>query len=178
LTSRYHAVLARVSPGYPPPLGRLSTCYSPVRRSTRVLLPGLARLACVRHAASVHSEPGSNSPVELSRSLRSAQCRLATALTCSLMSDNQSGRLMLFGTPSRDDVSCVSSRRFAVNLQRNHVVCLAILFSCQRADFVERAAVCRTLPSVSSRMSPCASRNRAKPFRLTRTSLTSSMLGI
>src|SRR4029079_16179796 len=27
------AVLARVSPGYPPPLGRLPTCYSPVRRS-------------------------------------------------------------------------------------------------------------------------------------------------
>ena len=32
------------------------------------------------------------------------------------------------------------------NLQRNHVVCLAILFSCQRADFVERAAVCRNPP--------------------------------
>jgi hypothetical protein len=27
------AVLARVSPGYPPPQGRLPTCYSPVRRS-------------------------------------------------------------------------------------------------------------------------------------------------
>src|SRR5437867_4733946 len=27
--------------------------------------PFLARLACVRHAASVRSEPGSNSPVEL-----------------------------------------------------------------------------------------------------------------
>ena len=28
-----YAVLARVSPGYPPLLGRLPTCYSPVRRS-------------------------------------------------------------------------------------------------------------------------------------------------
>ena len=28
-----YAVLARVSPGYPPTLGRLPTCYSPVRRS-------------------------------------------------------------------------------------------------------------------------------------------------
>src|SRR5438309_11594820 len=26
--------------------------------------PGLARLACVKHAASVHSEPGSNSPLK------------------------------------------------------------------------------------------------------------------
>jgi hypothetical protein len=28
-----YAVLARVSPGYPPLPGRLPTCYSPVRRS-------------------------------------------------------------------------------------------------------------------------------------------------
>ena len=28
-----YAVLARVSPGYPPLQGRLPTCYSPVRRS-------------------------------------------------------------------------------------------------------------------------------------------------
>ena len=31
---RTYAVLARVSPGYPPLQGRLSTCYSPVRRFT------------------------------------------------------------------------------------------------------------------------------------------------
>ncbi len=58
LTRRPYAVLARVSPGYPPPVGRLATCYSPVRRS-----PKGARLACVKPAASVRSEPGSNSPV-------------------------------------------------------------------------------------------------------------------
>ena len=63
MISRSYAVLARVSPSYPPPQGRLSTRYSPVRRSTGVLLRRLARLACVKHAASVHSEPGSNSPV-------------------------------------------------------------------------------------------------------------------
>jgi hypothetical protein len=34
MTPRTYAVLARVSPGYPPLLGRLPTCYSPVRRST------------------------------------------------------------------------------------------------------------------------------------------------
>ena len=31
-----HAVLARVSPGYPPLPGRLLTCYAPVRRSTHL----------------------------------------------------------------------------------------------------------------------------------------------
>ena len=36
-----------------------------MRRCTHVLLHFLARLACVRHAASVDSEPGSNSQVIL-----------------------------------------------------------------------------------------------------------------
>jgi hypothetical protein len=34
-----YAVLARVSPGYPPLLGRLPTCYSPVRRSPETEVP-------------------------------------------------------------------------------------------------------------------------------------------
>ena len=41
--------------------GRLPTCYSPVRHSSTP--KGLSvRLACVKHAASVRPEPGSNSP--------------------------------------------------------------------------------------------------------------------
>jgi hypothetical protein len=39
-------------------MGRLPTCSSPVRRS---LPKESARLACIRHAASVRPEPGSNS---------------------------------------------------------------------------------------------------------------------
>ena len=40
------------------------TCYSPVRRSSTP--KGLsARLACVKHAASVRPEPGSNSPTKI-----------------------------------------------------------------------------------------------------------------
>src|SRR5206468_5442011 len=50
-----------VSRGYSPLEGRLVTCYSPVRHCTHGLLHFLVRLACVRHAASVDSEPGSNS---------------------------------------------------------------------------------------------------------------------
>ena len=57
-----YAVLARVSPGCPPRRVRSLTCYAPVRHSTRVRRPGLVRLACVKHAASVRPEPGSNSP--------------------------------------------------------------------------------------------------------------------
>ena len=66
-----YAVLAQVSPGYPPLEGRLATCYSPVRHFTHpdvLLHPSfLVRLACVRHAASVDSEPGSNSHLKLAR---------------------------------------------------------------------------------------------------------------
>ena len=61
MTRGYYAVLAKVSLSYPPLKGRLVTCYSPVRHFTQGLLPFLVRLACVRHAASVDSEPGSNS---------------------------------------------------------------------------------------------------------------------
>src|SRR6476660_3517244 len=60
-----YPVLAKVSLGYSRPEGRLPTCYSPVRRSTGVRRPFRARLACVRHAASVRSEPGSNSPLKM-----------------------------------------------------------------------------------------------------------------
>ena len=59
-----YAVLAVISNCCPPVQGRLPTRYSPVRHS---LSPPkriqLVRLACVRHAASVHPEPGSNSHV-------------------------------------------------------------------------------------------------------------------
>ncbi len=71
---RPHAVLAVLSNCCPPPQGRLSTCYAPVRRFTQDRSPFLARLACVKPAANVRSEPGSNSP--LSSSLTPGNHRL------------------------------------------------------------------------------------------------------
>ena len=69
-----YPVLAVVSNRYPKPSGRSSTRYSPVRRCTQGRNPFLARLACVRHAASVQSEPESNSPVKIER--RPQKCGL------------------------------------------------------------------------------------------------------
>ena len=66
-----YAVLAVVSNCCPPVQGRLPTRYSPVRRSVTIASirrnpqKCFARLACVRHAASVHPEPGSNSHVKM-----------------------------------------------------------------------------------------------------------------
>ena len=58
-----YPVLANLSTGYPGHKGRSPTRYSPVRHFTHVLLHFRVRLACVRRAASVRSEPGSNSHV-------------------------------------------------------------------------------------------------------------------
>jgi hypothetical protein len=56
-----YGTLIRLSTGYSPVKGRLHTRYAPVRRSQNPKV-STARLACVRPAASVHPEPGSNSP--------------------------------------------------------------------------------------------------------------------
>ena len=62
-SARSYPVLDPVSQAYPRVQGRSPTCYSPVRRSCTP--KGLtARLACVKHAASVRPEPGSNSPTK------------------------------------------------------------------------------------------------------------------
>ena len=66
-----YAVLAVISNCYPPVWGRLPTRYSPVRHSVtfkstrRSQQKCFVRLACVKHAASVHPEPGSNSHVKI-----------------------------------------------------------------------------------------------------------------
>ena len=73
VSSCAYAVLAAISNCYPPVWGRLPTRYSPVRHSVnpasirKLPLDCFVRLACVRHAASVHPEPGSNSQIKCSR---------------------------------------------------------------------------------------------------------------
>ena len=62
-----YPVLVSVSRNYPGYMGRLPTCYSPVRHCFHGASSiSTVRLACIRHAASVHPEPGSNSPFDLS----------------------------------------------------------------------------------------------------------------
>jgi hypothetical protein len=60
----FYGVLIRISPSYSPVAGKLYTRYAPVRHSPPSIATCAAvRLACVRPAASVHPEPGSNSPL-------------------------------------------------------------------------------------------------------------------
>ena len=66
LTEETYAVLSTISRRYSSPQGRLPTCYSPVRHSLSLAGKGV-RLACVRHAASVNPEPGSNSSYSMFR---------------------------------------------------------------------------------------------------------------
>jgi hypothetical protein len=79
---RAYAVLAPVSQSYSPPRGRLPTCYSPVRHFTQGLLPFLVRLACVKRAASVDSEPGSNSRLILSPPPSGSRITFRVRLDC------------------------------------------------------------------------------------------------
>ena len=65
-TSRSYAVLANLSISYPPQLGRFRRVPHPsaTRHPQYCYCRAAVRLACVRHAASVQSEPGSNSSVK------------------------------------------------------------------------------------------------------------------
>ena len=63
LALRLHAVLAVVSHGYPPPKDRSLRVTHPSATDAKAEAPTPVRLACVKHAASVRSEPGSNSQV-------------------------------------------------------------------------------------------------------------------
>ena len=76
-----HAVLASLSGRYPPLEGRSPTCYSPVCHSTHPFRDFRVRLACVRHAASVDSEPGSNSHVKFAAHPRACALRWDNSLT-------------------------------------------------------------------------------------------------
>ena len=65
-------IVCGISPvftGLSPTTRYIPTRFSPVRHSTQGLPLFRVRLACVRHAASVQSEPGSNSPIKNWRSI-------------------------------------------------------------------------------------------------------------
>ena len=72
-----HAVLANLSAGCPPPRGTFRCLTHPSATRRQAGARAAVRLACVKHAASVQSEPGSNSSV---RSLTSRSQILLTRI--------------------------------------------------------------------------------------------------
>ena len=69
-------MLIFLSEGYSPVIGRLHTRYAPVRHSSAcIATPVTVRLACIRPAASVNPEPGSNSPLYV--------CLFSLLISCS-----------------------------------------------------------------------------------------------
>ena len=83
-----HGGLVAVSAGYPPGTGMLLTRYAPLRRSpptgiaTRRDAP---RLACVKPAASVHPEPGSNHVLSLPLAFILSQDQTLLCISLSLL---------------------------------------------------------------------------------------------
>uniref|UniRef100_E6PKC3 Uncharacterized protein n=1 Tax=mine drainage metagenome TaxID=410659 RepID=E6PKC3_9ZZZZ len=63
-TRRSYAVLATLSRSYPPSMGTFRCITHPFATRHQGCPRAAVRLACVRHAASVQSEPGSNSTVQ------------------------------------------------------------------------------------------------------------------
>ena len=96
----HYTVLAQVSLSYSVPKGRFPRVTHPC--ATRP--EGLVRLACVRHAASVRSEPGSNSQVDVTKSQhgksslgitnRQPQFRTPGADTCTCQTYGYEGHVM------------------------------------------------------------------------------------
>ena len=71
LVRRHYSVLPAVSRSYPDPQGKLPRVTLPcaavhsINHSEEIKKELLARLACLIHAANVHSEPGSNPSIDI-----------------------------------------------------------------------------------------------------------------
>ncbi len=83
-TSRSHPVLATVSSGCPGLEDTFLRVTHPFATSTTPEESLLVRLACVKHAASVRPEPGSNPPSKISSSISSLSFyfRWVSLFTC------------------------------------------------------------------------------------------------
>ena len=92
-TLRSYAVLIRLSPSYPPLLGTFRCITHPFATRRQAEARAAVRLACVKHAASVQSEPGSNSSVQ------SLQALIKTDLEKSISCEHQG--ISLCQTPRR-----------------------------------------------------------------------------
>ena len=112
-------------------MGRLPTCYSPVRRFTHHRSDFLARLACVKPPANVRSEPGSNSPLKwivCSALLSPAEASSSSSkLVAEATNDDRSHRMLavyLNGGPGPCELP--------IRLKTHHFRCSLSLFSFQR----------------------------------------------
>ena len=87
-----YAVLAEVSLGYPPQEGRFPRATHPCATPLETEAPRSVRLACVKHAASVRSEPGSNSHVQSSTDPPSLNSRPADLTNPPRLATEQASR--------------------------------------------------------------------------------------
>ena len=79
---RSYAVLAQLSLRYPPRSGTFRCFTHPFATRHQTEVRAAVRLACVRHAASVQSEPGSNSSVQSNKLANSLTVDFSTYYQC------------------------------------------------------------------------------------------------
>jgi hypothetical protein len=149
-----HAVLAFLSERYPPLEGRSPTRYSPVCHSTQGRSPFRVRLACIRHAASVDSEPGSNSHVrEVCPTVR--DCSRAAERTPNTRPRRSTARIALIGSCAvqkrltMDGSTSIARRRHPLILRRVYFACTFYLVF-KEPFAAEPAIVRQPLPARSA----------------------------
>ena len=154
----------RYQPEFPLVVPHLRAGYPRVTHpfAARLTLAGrLARLACVKHAASVHSEPGSNSPVFIS----SAIARRFN-LAVNLIRHQTFERLCYSEAPllGRDDFICIYKNPTPVSRRDSKESRLPSLlsYSVVKEPASPKGSIdCQTLSSVSSGMFPCVTRTHS-----------------
>src|SRR5580765_6290083 len=167
-----HAVLALLSEGYPPLEGRSPTRYSPVCHSTDPFRDFRVGLACVRHAAIVDSEPGSNSQVKfVAFSPKPEEQLVQPDRLLIWLSDSNSAVALAFARAMADRSSCVppshALRRASARQLILDGLCLHVLSSFQRTGSVA--------PSGHSGRFDSRDHRRAEPNLSNLTNLTPSV---
>ena len=142
--------------------GRLHTRYAPVRRSPSksIATPYAApRLACVRPAASVYPEPGSNSPLSMLSWSLASEFNVALSCTRPYLSDNLFdclSVLAIFILSRNSFLDPSLNESFSCGCQRSLAVLLLTLRD-SLSPFRIRAALSdfhRGAPSLPSRLAP------------------------
>lgn len=153
-TLRSYAVLANLSTSYPPLQGTFRCITHPfaTRHQSSKLDHAAVRLACVRHAASVQSEPGSNSSVQSAvfrsitsgRSLSESDLNFRSNLTSvrALHYSLANGPKSVASSIKRPHLSAVCLlKNFAINF----VYRVAALSAAEKRDYAELFCRCQQL---------------------------------
>ena len=161
-TLRSYAVLATLSRSYPPSMGMFRCITHPFATRRQGCPRAAVRLACVKHAASVQSEPGSNSIVQSNWSPRiapqhcSPELRISPFLLLSvqlhLSRDSQTPTLIGFHSFKEPDPETLRFHIVGCSSSAESIFLHNLYFLVKRAVFAEtlKPLTCLVFPVSTS----------------------------